>query len=119
MAKIWTWLPQVIVILVLLWAFNPHNRYWYYVLVRWVCCGAFALLAFQAFAQKKHVWGCVLGIAALAYNPIIPLHSNRVAWSIINTVTIGIALASLFFAVRGNLGRGKEKQDCQKNDHAE
>src|SRR5262249_55543948 len=80
----------------LVWALKPGNRYGYYVLLRWVCCAVFAYLAFLAVAQKKQRWFCVLGITAVVYNPIIRVHLTREIWSVINVITIGIAVASIF-----------------------
>ncbi len=80
----------------LLWALNPNNPYGYYSLLRWVCCAVFAYLAFQAFAQEKQGWLWVLGITAAVYNPIIRVHMTREIWSVINVITIGIAVASIF-----------------------
>jgi hypothetical protein len=80
----------------LLWALNPSNPYGYYILLRWVCCGIFAYLAIQALEHKKKGWVWVLGITALFYNPIFRVHLNRELWSIINVVTIGIAVSSIF-----------------------
>ena len=80
----------------LLWALNPDNPYGYYILLRWVCCGLFAYLAFQAVEQEKQAWVWALGITALLYNPIFRVHLNRDLWSIINVVTIGIAVVSVF-----------------------
>jgi len=90
------WIPQIIATLMLIWALNPDNPYGYYILLRWVCCGIFAYLAFQALEIEKQGWVWVLGITALVYNPIIRVHLNRELWSIINVVTIGIALVSIF-----------------------
>jgi len=80
----------------LIWALNPDNSYGYYILLRWVCCGIFAYLAFQALEIEKQGWVWVLGITALVYNPIFRVHLNRELWSIINVVTIGIAVVSIF-----------------------
>jgi len=90
------WIPQVIAVLMLLWALNPDNPYGYYILLRWVCCGIFAYLAFQALENEKQGWVWVLGITALVYNPIFRVHLNRELWSIINVVTIAIAVVSIF-----------------------
>jgi len=89
-------IPQVICVLMLLWALNPNNPYAYYKLLRWVCSGIFAYLAFQSFEQKKQGWVWTLGITALLYNPIFPVHLNRKLWSVVNVVSIGIAVASVF-----------------------
>ncbi len=90
------WIPQIIATLMLIWALNPDNSYGYYILLRWVCCGIFAYLAFQALEIEKQGWVWVLGITALVYNPIFRVHLNRELWSIINVVTIGIAVVSIF-----------------------
>ena len=90
-----TWVPQAIVGGMLLWALNPSNPYGYYILLRWVCCAVFAYLASQANASKKQDWVWILGVTAAVYNPILPLHLTREIWSVVNIVTIGIAVASV------------------------
>jgi hypothetical protein len=78
----------------LLWALNPDNPYGYYILLRWVCCGVFAYLAFKAVGQERQGWVWVLGISAALYNPLVPVHLTREIWSVVNVVTIAIAVAS-------------------------
>jgi len=90
------WIPQLIVSLMLLWALNPDNPYGYYILLRWVCCGVFAYLALNAFRQQQERWVWVLGITAGVYNPILRVHLTREIWSVVNVITIGIAVASVF-----------------------
>ena len=94
------WIPQVICIIMLLWALNPNNPYAYYTLLRWVCCGIFAYLAFQSFEQKKQGWTWLLGITALLYNPIFPVHLNRELWSVVNVVTIIILITAIITEYR-------------------
>lgn len=90
-----TWIPQLIASVMLLWALNPDNPYGYYILLRWVCCAVFSYLAFQALAQEQQGWVWVLGVTAVIYNPIIRVHLSREVWSVINIVTIGIAVSSI------------------------
>lgn len=90
------WIPQIIVVSMLLWAFNTENPYGYYVLLRWVCCAAFAYLAVQALALDKEGWVWILGVTAVTYNPIIRIHLTRETWSGINLLMIAIAIASVF-----------------------
>ncbi|GJQ58448.1 MAG: hypothetical protein D8M57_14535 [Candidatus Scalindua sp. AMX11] len=90
------WTPQAIASIMLLAALNPENPYGYYVLLRWVVCGIFAFLAFQALEQEKKEWVWVLGITAAVYNPFFRMHLGRDIWSVVNVVTIGIAIASIF-----------------------
>ncbi len=90
------WIPQAIVIPMLLWALNPANPYGYYILLRCVCCIAFVYLAIQAWNLEKNGWVWSLGVTAAIYNPILRVHSTRELWSVVNLVTIGLAVASIF-----------------------
>ena len=65
------WIPQAIVIPMLLLALNPDNPYGYYILLRWVCCAVFVFLALHALALQKIGWAWVLGVTAAIYNPIL------------------------------------------------
>ncbi len=105
------WIPQVIASIMLLWALNPDNPYGYYILLRWVCCGIFAFLAVRTAENKeKQGWVWILGITAMVYNPIIRIHLNREIWSIINVITIGIAVASIFSLPLHNDSRSKGEE---------
>lgn len=89
------WVPQVIVIPILSGAFLPMDS-GYYTLLRWICCGVFSRLAYQAFAQQKQDWVWILGITALLFNPFIPLRLGREVWLFVDIVAIVIAGASIF-----------------------
>jgi FtsH-binding integral membrane protein len=102
------WIPQTIACVMLLWALYPENPYGYYVLLRVVCCGVFAFLAFQAFAQEKQGWSWTLAITALVYNPIFRIHLTRAIWSAVNIATIVVAVASIFI-----LRQGERKQESE------
>jgi len=91
------WIPQAIAIPMLLWALYPGNPYGYYRLLRVVCCAVFAYLCFSAVRLKLQGWAWVLGIMALIYNPLFPLHLTRTIWSVVNLVTVLIAIASVRF----------------------
>ena len=103
------WVPQFIVSLMLLWALNPDNPYGYYILLRIACCAVFAYLARKAFHLERQGWVWILGIMAVVYNPIIPVHLTREIWALVNVLTIGIAVASIF-AIRVK----DEKRDAGK-----
>jgi lipoprotein signal peptidase len=87
--------PQIVVCLMLLWAMNPRNPYGYYVVLRLVCCAAFAYLAVQAVDQEKKGWAWLLGVTAVVYNPIMPIHLTREIWSVVNIATIAVAIGSI------------------------
>ena len=68
------------------------HGYDYYVLLRWVVCGIGALGAFRAAGFGKRGWAWALGIVALFFNPIIPVHLMRETWGFID---VGAALLLL------------------------
>jgi hypothetical protein len=105
------WIPQVIVSIMLLWALNPGNPYGYYILLRWVCCGVFAFLTLQALAHEIYGWTWVLGITALVYNPFFRVHLTREIWSVVNVVTIVIAVVSIFRLPRQDDSKSKGKEE--------
>ena len=91
------WLPQAVVIAMLLYA--PFFGDLYYpplTLLEWVCCPTFGYLAFVAWKMKKNGWVWVYGTVAVGYNPILRVHSNLEMSIVLILVTIGIAIASLF-----------------------
>lgn len=90
------WIPQVILILLLLYALNPSNPYGYYIFLRWICCIVFLYLTIRALSIGKLSWSLVLGVMAITYNPIIRVFALREIWNIINLATLAIAIASIF-----------------------
>jgi hypothetical protein len=90
------WIPQAIASGMLLFALNTSNPYGYYILLRWVCSGIFAYLAFRANDAGNDSWVWILGITAAVYNPIIPVHLNRTLWTVVNLITVGIAITSIY-----------------------
>ena len=91
--------PQIIAIIMLLWALNPQNPYGYYVLLRIVLCAICVFLAFRAQEIRNNAWVWILGVTAVIYNPIIRIHLTREIWSVVNVATI-IVLAITFGTLR-------------------
>ncbi|MCS6772375.1 MAG: hypothetical protein NZ740_10210 [Kiritimatiellae bacterium] len=89
-------MPQAIASVMLLGAQSRDNPYGYYILLRYVCCAVFAYLTVLAIRQRNEQWAWILGVIAAIYNPIFRVGLDRELWSIVNVVTIGIAIASVF-----------------------
>lgn len=87
---------RLIAAALLVWALDRH-AYGYYKLLRWVVCGTGTYSAFLALASNKITWVWVLGIIAVVFNPLIPVHLDRDTWSIIDTVAAGAFVVSTFF----------------------
>lgn len=88
-------IPRVIGIAMLAWALVPANPYGYYIILRFVFCGVCAFLAFKVSEQQSIGWAWALGITAVIYNPIIPVHLTREIWSIVNIATIALLAGSI------------------------
>jgi hypothetical protein len=70
-----------------------HWPYGYYMLLRVVVLAAALLLAGLIYQRTKQftIWFGLVLIAALVFNPFVPLHLTRGVWSILN-----LAAAALF-----------------------
>jgi hypothetical protein len=94
-----------IVPVAMLFAALGHWRYSYYMLLRVVVTAAAGLLTAFAYQQTKtfSVWIGLFLVVAAVFNPIMPLHLTRGAWSILN-----IAAGALFVG-HFVVDRGKQK----------
>lgn len=93
-------IPQIVIIMMLLWALNPGNPYAYYVIMRVIACAGYTYLCVASIRSKQTDWAWVLGVLAFVYNPFMPLHLNRGIWSVINVVSILIT-AYLIWSRKG------------------
>lgn len=91
---------QIVALLMLAWALVPSNPYGYYVLLRVVVCGISIYLALRAYEQQNMGWVWTLGIMAAVYNPIFRVHLTREIWSVVNVVTMGIFIATIWTVPR-------------------
>ena len=67
----------------------------YYTLLRWVVCGVATFAAFHAAKSKKTGWMWVLAIAALAFNPLLPVHLKRETWAVIDIAVAVLLVVSI------------------------
>ncbi len=91
--------PHLLIVALLSWALVPSNPYGYYQVMRWIVCAAFAFLAVRSLGDRPAlawVWIACAGI----YNPIIPVHSTRAVWSVVNVATIAAILVGAVIAGR-------------------
>jgi hypothetical protein len=73
-------------------AYAAGHDYGYYVLLRWAVCGGGGLGAFRAAGFGKKGWAWTLGIVAVFFNPIAPVHLTRETWAFID---VGVTLLLL------------------------
>ncbi len=67
--------------------------YGYYVLLRWVVTATALYAAWSSFRAKRELWFYFLGLVAIVFNPLLPLHLTREIWQ-----PLDVAAASLFVA---------------------
>ena len=86
---------KIIAIVMLFWAL-ADNPYGYYQILRWVIAGVTGYSAYSAYEHKKNAWTWILGIIAILYNPIAPIHLDRETWSIIDLIVAAIIFTNIF-----------------------
>ncbi|HMI38298.1 MAG TPA: DUF6804 family protein [Nitrospiraceae bacterium] len=105
------WIPAVIAILVMCGALLDrdslgrtlfggswtHNwPYGYYIFLRWIVCLSSIIIAVNG-TTWEHSWaGWLFGLQALLYNPIVRVHLNVEAWTVINLVSIAAFCVGIF-----------------------
>ena len=67
--------------------------YAYYEILRIVVFGTFGYLSYVAVKQRKHVSVVLLTLPALIFNPIIPLHFDKMVWAFIDVIAAVALLA--------------------------
>lgn len=72
-----------------------HWSYDYYMLLRVVVLAAAVLLAGLIYKRTKEftIWLGLFLVAALVFNPFVPLHLTRGVWSVLNVATADICRA--------------------------
>ncbi len=71
--------------------------YGYYTLLRIAVCVAAAWLAVLDYQRDENVgpWVIALGLGAILFNPIIPIHLDRDIWFILDIGMAGVLAAHL------------------------
>ena len=87
---------SIISIVMLLLAILPIWPYGYYILLRWVVTASAIFLVWIAYNLKKTFWLFLMGIIALLFNPIAPIHLDKETWIVIDLIVATIFLVSIF-----------------------
>lgn len=87
--------PSIITSVLLLIAIFPIKEYSYFVLLRWVVCFSAIFVGYFLFQEKRYSWVWLMGIIAVLFNPIEPVHLNKGIWQVIDFVTAIIFIVAL------------------------
>lgn len=82
--------------IMLLLAIPTFWPYGYYVLLRWVVTISAVFLLSLVYESKKTFWLFSMGIVAILFNPIIPVHLDKEIWIIIDLIAAILFLVSIF-----------------------
>lgn len=85
----WLSLASGILLILGILTFWPYG---YYILLRWIVCGAAVANAIGFSKSKLTGWVLVFASIALIFNPIFPVFMNKSSW-----VAIDFVAATLFF----------------------
>jgi len=88
-------IASAISIIMLLLAIPTFWAYGYYVLLRWVVTISAVFLLSLAYESKKTFWFFSMGIVAILFNPIIPVHLDKETWVMIDFITAILFLISI------------------------
>jgi hypothetical protein len=72
--------------------------YGYFRLLRWTTCGVAIASAVQLYRMSKIEWVWALGILAIIFNPLMPIHFDRNTWRIFDGVAGCLFLAVFYIA---------------------
>lgn len=75
--------------------------YGYYIFLRLVACGIFAISAFIAFDRKYKTLPWVYGFMALIFNPIIKIYFPKGIWGVVD-VAAGVLLLATAKVIKIN-----------------
>ncbi len=70
--------------------------YGYYTLLRLVITASAIFLVWTASELKKTFWLVLMGIVAILFNPIIPVHLTKEIWVVIDVIVAVLFLVSIF-----------------------
>ncbi len=89
-------IASVITVVLLLLAIPSGWPYGYYVFLRWVATISAIFLVWIAYDLKKTFWLFSMGIVAILFNPIIPIHLDKEIWGVIDFIIAILFLVSIF-----------------------
>jgi hypothetical protein len=71
--------------------------YGFYTFLRIVVCGSAVYMAAEAYQTRDVLWTCVMGAAALLFNPLVPVYLRRSQWRWFDVFAIVVFILSLRF----------------------
>ena len=80
-------LPSIITSVLLLIAVLPIKQYSFYIILRWIVFISAIYIGYFSYKEKRPTWVWLMGIIAVLFNPIEPIHMSKGFWQPIDFVT--------------------------------
>ncbi len=90
-------LARVLACAFLVWAVLGKHQYAFFQILRWLVCGVAAWSGVIAMERKMKIWAGILFLNAVLFNPILPFYFQRQMWQVLDVISAGILIVSLFF----------------------
>lgn len=90
------WIPLLAAIALVLAVPEGILPYAYYQLLRWGITAAAIYMGYKAFEMERIGWAWTMGIVAVVFNPIFPIHLAKETWMVIDLVVATIFATSAF-----------------------
>ena len=88
-------------VIMLLLAVPSLFPYGYFQLLRWVVAGTAVYSGYLSYKLNNKAWIWVMGIIAVLFNPIVPIHLEKEMWVVIDVIVAVLMLTSLRFIKGG------------------
>lgn len=85
----------ILVGIMLLLAIPSIWPYSYYQLLRWVVTMVACYNVYLAHESKQNNWMIIMGIIAVLFNPIAPIHLDKSTWGFLDLIASGVMFYSV------------------------
>ena len=107
-------IARVLACTFLILAVLGKDQYAFFQILRWLVCGVAAWSGLIALEREMKIWAGILFFNAVLFNPILPFHLQREMWQVLDVISAGILIVSLFFvkkSVKRRSGEGYGRHD--------
>ena len=93
------WIPQLVVIPILLWGLTLGEPNTYYTYAKWFCCAAFLYLSGRCSFGRRPIWSLIWFIVAVVYCPLFNIRLVEENWYYVNISVLVITVISLLIGM--------------------
>ena len=102
------WVPQLLVMPILLWGLVLENPNQYYTYAKWFCCLVFLSISGVCSVGNRNLWAFLWFIITIAYCPLLNIGFLEKNWYYVNVSTLAITILSLLVGMGYMVNREQE-----------